>query len=262
MIRTSHFRSLYFKVSFFLLAYYLTPFIYAGEILRFEHFNTLRGLSQNSVSCILCDSKGFLWVGTNNGLNRYDGNKFRVFLNEQDGKRNFTHNRVTRLWEDARGFIWFETHDGYFHFFNPVTEDFYSLATTINETEEKHYLFSDFLQYSENEIWLGLTGKGVLRLKYNPQNNNYDITNYSSRGVHTISNDQVSFVRKDELNNIWIGTRKGLTLIEKEAIDASVPKFQHLFITHSFLAYLETSSELWFATEDAEIGRASCRERV
>lgn len=221
--------------------------------MRFEHFNTLRGLSQNSVSVILCDSKGFLWIGTNNGLNRYDGNKFRIFLNEQGGKQNFTHNRVTRLWEDTRGFIWFETHDGYYHYFNPVTEQFRSLSTTLPETIEKYFHISDFLQYSDNEIWIGLADKGVLRLKYNPHNNDYDLTHYTSRGVNTISNDQVSFVRKDQLNNIWIGTRKGLTLIEREALESSTVRFQHLFITHAFLDFLETPSELWFATQDAGI---------
>ncbi len=231
----------------------LPLFLNASEIIRFEHFNTLRGLSQNSVSAILCDSKGFLWVGTNNGINIYDGNKFRIFLNEQNGKRNFTHNRITRIWEDSRGFIWFETHDGYYHFFNPVTEIFRSLTNTLPETEEIHYHFTDFLQYSENEIWIGLADKGVLRLKYNTQNNDYDITNYSSRGVNTISNDQVSFVRKDKFNNIWIGSHKGLTLIEKENIDSPTPKFQHLFITHAFVDFLETPSELWFATQDAGI---------
>ncbi len=225
----------------------------SGEILRFEHFNTQRGLSQNGVSCILSDSKGFLWIGTNNGLNRYDGNKFRIFLNEQDGKRNFTHNRITRLWEDVKGFIWFETHDGYYHYFNPVTEQFHSLATTLPESEEKHFLFSDFLQYSENEIWIGLAEKGVLRLKYSEQTNNYIITSFSSRGVNTISNDKVSFVRKDEHGNIWIGTHKGITLIDKEAIELTTPKFQHLFITHAFTDFMETSSELWFATSDAGI---------
>ena len=118
----------------------------ATEILRFEHYNTSRGLSQNTATSILCDTKGFLWIGTNNGLNRFDGNKFRVFMNEEEGRQNFTHNRVVNIWEDQQGFIWFETHDGHYHYFDPISETFQSLSYLFSDLEEGHAVFSEFLQ--------------------------------------------------------------------------------------------------------------------
>ena len=223
------------------------------EILRFEHYNTSKGLSQNTASSILSDSKGFLWIGTNNGLNRYDGNKFRVFMNEKDGKTNFTHNRIVNIWEDKGGFIWFETHDGHYHYFNPILEQFTTLSVLLSDIEEGHSIYSDFLQYTEDEIWLGLNSRGVLRLIYDKEKHSYNTTHYVSRGINAISNDNVNFVRKDQNNNIWIGSNKGITFIDNESITNNNHIFQHLFISHSFTSYLETISEIWFGTKDAGI---------
>ncbi|WP_026473316.1 hybrid sensor histidine kinase/response regulator transcription factor [Alkaliflexus imshenetskii] len=225
----------------------------AQDILRFEHFNTSRGLSQNTVSSVLSDSKGFLWIGTNNGLNRYDGNKFRVFMNEERGQQNFTHNRIVKIWEDRRGFIWFETHDGHYHYFDPVTEQFRSLAELLPGNDEGHAIFSDFLQYSQDEIWIGMKSRGLLRLKYDKNEHGYIKTHYTSRGINSLSNEQVAFVRKDTNGNLWVGTRKGLNLMEKDNINKPGSGFDHLFITHSFTSFLETATELWFGTSDAGI---------
>ncbi len=222
----------------------------ATEILRFEHYNTSRGLSQNTATSILCDSKGFLWIGTNNGLNRFDGNKFRVFMNEEGGRQNFTHNRVVNIWEDRQGFIWFETHDGHYHYFDPVSETFQSLSYLLSDLEEGQAVFSEFLQYSNDEIWIALNNKGVLRLQYNPQNHRYEEAHYTSRGINAISNERVSFIKADHSGNIWIGTQRGLTLIEKETLKNDVPTFSHLFITHTFTAMVETATELWFGTRE------------
>ena len=58
------------------------------------------GLSQNTAFSILFDSKGFMWIGTMNGLNRYDGYEFKIYRSSSENGNNFTNNRVTRLWED------------------------------------------------------------------------------------------------------------------------------------------------------------------
>ena len=98
--------------------------IRADEIERFEHLNSRDGLSQNSVLSIYCDSKGYLWMGTMDGLNRYDGYTFRI-LKAEPGKANtLTNNRVSRIWEDSLHFIWVLTYDGYIHWYNPAREDF------------------------------------------------------------------------------------------------------------------------------------------
>jgi len=222
------------------------------EILRFEHFNTTRGLSQNTVSTILCDSKGFLWLGTNSGLNRFDGTNFRVFVNEEQGVQHFTHNRVIKIWEDAQGFIWFETHDGHYHYFDPVSETFTTLADFFSEEEISQAFYSDFLQYSKDEVWISTLNKGVFQLVFDSEKHTYNINTYTSRGLNSITNNCVYFLHKDIDGKLWIGTERGLTFVENTADDefGRPFKFEHFFVTHSFVEAIETTSEIWFATTE------------
>ena len=70
------------------------------NIFRFDHIGSEDGLSQNTAFSILFDSKGFMWVGTYNGLNRYDGYEFKIFRSSPGNPSSFTNNRVIKLWED------------------------------------------------------------------------------------------------------------------------------------------------------------------
>lgn len=222
------------------------------EILRFEHFNTSRGLSQNTVSTILCDSKGFLWLGTNSGLNRFDGTNFRVFVNEEQGVQNFTHNRIIRIWEDAVGFIWFETHDGHYHYFDPVNETFTTLSTFFSEDDISQAFYSDFLQYTNEEIWISTLNRGVFQLIFNRDTHSYTIKSYTSRGLNSITNDCVYFLHKDTEGKLWMGTKRGITYAENTTEDefGRPFKFEHFFVTHSFVDAIETTAEIWFATAE------------
>src|SRR5687768_2437317 len=66
------------------------------------------GLSDNSVTCLLKDRYGFLWAGTANGLNRYDGFSFRIFKHS-DEPSSISHNRILKVFEDSRGDLWVGT---------------------------------------------------------------------------------------------------------------------------------------------------------
>src|SRR5688572_11588170 len=78
----------------------------------FKRFNTKDGLSQASVNCILHDSKGFMWFGTEDGLNRYDGSKFRIFRNVPGDSSSLIGNNIQSLLEDHDGNIWIGTSEG------------------------------------------------------------------------------------------------------------------------------------------------------
>ncbi|HYW95939.1 MAG TPA: two-component regulator propeller domain-containing protein, partial [Bacteroidales bacterium] len=78
----------------------------AVDIERFEHLNTKDGLSQNSVLSAFCDHRGFLWFGTMNGLNRYDGYEFKIYKAVPGEKYSLSNNRITDIWEDSALFLW------------------------------------------------------------------------------------------------------------------------------------------------------------
>src|ERR1700749_2202819 len=82
------------------------------QSLQFEHFGTRDGLSQININCILQDSRGFMWIGTRNGLNRYDGYKFLTYRYDLKNDSSLSNNMITALAEDHDGNIWVATQNG------------------------------------------------------------------------------------------------------------------------------------------------------
>ena len=80
--------------------------------LRFTNLTTDNGLSQSNVTCITQDKSGFMWFGTFNGLNRYDGYEFKTFHYSEQEDLGLTHNFISDLAVDASGNIWVATGDG------------------------------------------------------------------------------------------------------------------------------------------------------
>jgi ligand-binding sensor domain-containing protein/serine phosphatase RsbU (regulator of sigma subunit) len=82
-----------------------------GKVSSVEHFTISQGLSNHSINTVFQDSRGFLWIGTEDGLNRYDGYSFEVIKSAGSGQENLTGNRITALAEDRNGNIWIGTRD-------------------------------------------------------------------------------------------------------------------------------------------------------
>src|ERR1700730_1837849 len=74
--------------------------------LHFDHLGTADGISELNPNCILQDSRGFIWIGTADGLNRYDGSKFKIFRNDNKDPESIGNNYVPDLTEDKDGNIW------------------------------------------------------------------------------------------------------------------------------------------------------------
>jgi signal transduction histidine kinase/ligand-binding sensor domain-containing protein/DNA-binding response OmpR family regulator len=222
---------------------------YGQDVFRFEHIGTEQGLSQNTGSSILFDSKGFMWIGTMNGLNRYDGYEFRIFKGQTENATIFTNNRVTRLWEDRKGFIWVETYDGYYHYFNPQLEVF-STVPNYESNVASNSKINSFLQLSDEIIILGSSNAGIFVLQYDPGNDTYRVSQYLDRGSQTLSNNQVRFVHAGHNKDIWIGTNRGLNLLPAKDIASQKLNFQHLFVNASFTTVCESDRNIWFGSED------------
>lgn len=107
----------------FLLAYVLSAVCAEAQTVGFRQISYDDGLSNNTVNCIRKSSKGFLWVGTSLGLNRYDGFRIRSYFNDPENASSLPDNNVMEIQEDAQGMLWLNTPKGY-TVFDPVTERF------------------------------------------------------------------------------------------------------------------------------------------
>ena len=183
---------------------------------------------------MFCDNTGYMWFGTMDGLNRYDGYSFRVYKMEEGRENALTHNRVSEIWEDSLKFLWIKTYEGYFHYFIPETEEFISFPNYYKSSEEKNSFIQCFHQLSKNEIWLGSSNSGVYLLRYNPRDHRYKSSQFLSRGPSSISNNTVNFVVSDPSHNIWIGTNQGLNYLSKSESIKEQPYFQHHYASYHF----------------------------
>jgi len=232
------------------------------EIDRFEYLTTDDGLSQNTVTSILCDSKGFMWFGTWIGLNKYDGYSFKIFQNDLSNPGMLPNNRIVSIWEDKKQFIWFETYDGYYHYFNPQNEEFSTLPKYMVNLEEKYSKITCFFQFSDDEIWLGSSNSGVYRLVFDEKTGTYFHNQFLSRGQYSISNNDIRFITSDNYQNIYIGSKNGLNVLKREDIEKGNFYFQHFFADMNFTSAIASKNELWFGTENSGLVHYDLRSRV
>lgn len=187
----------------------------SGKNIRVEHLTTEKGLSQNTVDYILKDSRGFMWFGTWNGLNLFDGYDFKVY-NKQNRSQGISNNFIYSLCEDRSGNIWIATNYG-LNKFQPEINQFTSY---YHNTENINSISSNKLQVvmfdSFGNLWIGTNGSGMDKMIHN-QDENYSIIHYNSETnspAYNITNNTINVIFEDSHKNIWIGTNNGLNLLE------------------------------------------------
>lgn len=111
-----------FYITLFLSCFVITLY---SKPYYFRNINSNNGLSSNSINTIFRDSKGFLWIGTDLGLNRYDGYRIKVFNNNYLDKNSIANNNICNITEDPEHNLWIETLSGY-SIFNPHDEHFHN----------------------------------------------------------------------------------------------------------------------------------------
>lgn len=135
-----------------LLSLYLVA---QDDTYRFSNISVRDGLSQNSVIRIFQDSRGFMWFCTRDGLNRYDGNSFRIYRSSLKDQNSISSSDATTISENKDGSYWIGTHNGLNHF-DPQTDKFKRYFHSDNDTKSLssstiRYLLTD----RDDNIWIG-----------------------------------------------------------------------------------------------------------
>jgi len=175
---------------------------------RFEHLTTENGLTQNFVNCILQDNKGFLWVGTDDGLNRYDGYNFKVYKSLSGNPNSISHNEIQTIYEDKNGILWIGTFGGGLNKYDRETEIFISFKADKNK---QFSISNDFIttiyEDKEGNFWIGTSGGGLN--KFDRSTEQFTHHRYDSTDSKSLSNDKVFSICEDRSGNFWIGTFGG-----------------------------------------------------
>ncbi|WP_316812285.1 two-component regulator propeller domain-containing protein [Pedobacter heparinus] len=119
-----------------------------GQSYYFKHYQADNGLAHNSVTSIIQDKKGLIWIGTRGGLNRFDGYTFKTYKNKKDKFGNVGNNIVTAIVEDKNGMLWLGTGKGVFRY-DPYQEEFTAL-----ETAPQNYISHILIDDQNNVFFL------------------------------------------------------------------------------------------------------------
>jgi signal transduction histidine kinase/streptogramin lyase len=177
---------------------------YPGASLRFEHLTIDNGLSQNAILALLQDSRGYIWIATQDGLNRYDGISFTHFRNDPNDPDSISHNSISALCEDGQGQLWVGTSGGGLNRFDPVTGKFKRYLPEADNPVSLSNSFITTIQQARNgELWVGTLGGLDL---FNPVTGIFTHFRNDATDPASLSSNAVSVITSGTDGKVWIGT--------------------------------------------------------
>lgn len=172
-----------------------------------EQITSNNGLSHNTIRCMLQDKTGFLWFGSLNGLNRYDGVKIKSFIPNAVNPATLSSGKIKELHEDSYGHIWVRTYSDMMHCYDPFIENFIPIFEKKEDQKIKHNLYYEDKQ---KNIWLGSVTDGCVKISFNESK--ISTTFFSTSGNQMkLASNTVNDIFQDSKLNTWIMTSGGVT---------------------------------------------------
>ncbi len=239
------------KISYLIILFIIFPFVLSypqGQQYKFEHITTEQGLSQNMTKCIFQDSKGFIWIGTSRGLNRYDGNKFKIYTSNQDST-SLTGAVIQEIFEDRDGNIWVGTKYSGLNLYNRGLDNFKRFKPDPdNSTSLSHNHVKSICQDKEGTIWIGTYGGGLN--KFDSKSETFSVyKQFPDQPDHFV--DRIYDLYEDNTGVFWIGTETGLFTFDRVNdtfhtfdFDLDIPPLQKVFQC----IYQDENNILWFGS--------------
>ncbi len=183
----------------------------------FKYLTTNNGLSHSFVTAIVQDKDGFMWFGTQDGLNKYDGNNFIVYRSIFKNSKSISHNFIRKLFIDHKGILWVGTQGGGLSRFEKETSTFINYTNDpINPQSISQNIVLGIDEDAKGNIWVATSEGGIDCLDIHT-----GIFNHFKPGNDTIGikNTVVRNVLVDKSGNIWIATRgKGLDRMKRPGV--------------------------------------------
>ena len=232
----------------------LSPLVSQPTSSIFSHYSTQDGLSHSAVMCIHEGTDGFMWFGTWDGLNKFDGYNFTVYKSKPGDTSSLSHNRVEQIVEDKFGYLWIKTYDEKVHRFDRKTETFMNFSKNISGKNSLDYHIKDIYESPKGDIWLITKGDGCIRIKSDPMTFKSSVYYYNTQNSDTllIPGNLVDFVYHDRNNNIWISTEKGIAVYEGKR-KVQLPYFINKPDQYHYTACMDDENILWLGSSNGQI---------
>lgn len=227
---------------FAFLSFYLSS-VHGSVEIRSNKLTTGDGLANNSIRYMFQDSKGFMWMGTVNGLSYYDGNSFVSIYPDPNLPVSLADPRIRNMEEDSNVFLWIATLSSLYSCYDLKHGRFVDF-TGCGEYKQS---YSKKIIASDQSVWLWDNNNGCRRVVY--QNGQFSSQAYKKESGN-LSSDEVLFVYEsnDSPGHVWIGTRQGLWKYHEgklEAMDTQGESWEHIFSYDQYTCIITGKKEIY-----------------
>ena len=219
-----------------------TSYANIRESFNFKNITIEDGLSQSTVETIYQDSKGYIWIGTNDGLDRYNGYEFKHYKHDKYDKNSIANNYIVDIIEDKNGYIWVSTIGGLSRI-NPDKDEI-----------KNYYSKEDSGNLSNSNLWQILCTKDNRLIAstidgLNVYDKNKDKFTRILYKEGELPSQYIYSLEEDLYGHIWVGTDNGLVELDK---DLNIVKSYHDTIGDSdvYNVYDDSKGNIWVCTLD------------
>ncbi len=234
-----------------LLAYFTGTTIYTlSQDFQYKTYTEQDGLSSNNISCTLQDNNGFIWIGTNNGLNRFDGTFFDRFLNSPTDSNSIADNDIQNIFLDRNKRLWVSTNAG-ISLYHPIQQNFTNYTPDTISLPVIGIYFSGLCDDNAGNLWVGTNNDLLI---FNPETKKFRSSGWakyadkvSSSTSNRIRVIVMSLLTKSE-NELWILSTFGLFSVNTNTLQFSYYPYSYVsdyFDTH--LYYADTKGNVWIS---------------
>jgi len=259
-----------FKLLFIIIFIFLGSLFYTygqGRNITFEDLGIKDGLSQSSIYCILQDCRGFMWFGTEDGLNKYDGYRFYIYRNNPQDPYSISYNYIRdicEVCENGKSILWIGTYGGGLNKFDTEKEKFFYFR---NDSRNNNTISNNFIQSlckdTAGYIWIG-TEKGLNR--FNPRTEKFITFHRKPDDPQGLSDDNINVVYVDSFGILWVGTHSGglnkIEFSEDRQDSLDIIYYQRNEQNNGSISsdcvtsiYEDYSGRLWIGTDNGTLNR-------
>ena len=253
----SIYRALRLPIFIIFLLFTLPGYLKAqAQEIQFINLTVKNGLSHNSITCFCQDIQGFIWIGTSEGLNRFDGNSFTIYRNIPGDSTSINDNSILAIYEDENGFLWIGTEKGGLNRFDPRTDVF---THYTNDKKNKHSISNNNITFISNDknnnLWI-CTKEGLNLLpsaeKYST-NPKFKSFLHDPGNPNSITNNSVFSFLFDKKGSMWLSLYGGFGIDILDFIDNSFTTYTKRHLSQSTASQPGLSGEwILFVFEDSK----------
>lgn len=198
-----------------------------------DTWKTEQGLPENTVICMVQTTDGYIWLGTSNGLVRFDGARFKIF--NANNTRELENSFIRSLYEDREGTLWIGTEGG-------LTEYKEGAFTNYSHRDElQHKIVRCVYQDSKKNLWIGTYDGGLIRLR------DGQFTTFSTK--NGLSSNMITCILEDSNGNLRIGTKNGLNNLVDGTFNVLTTQ-NGLLSNYITCVFEDSEKNLWIGTSN------------